>query len=196
MMTFSRIVFLVLCILIGRSLAQAEPITFTFHSATLAGVPITQATGEWKQLPPLRIKLLPNGMVDSNDPDATGILWAAMVAPFSREQEFKIAVSGRICIGTSCANITLDGVLATSAQGLRWATSPLNSTYKTDDGLSITLSPITNQPGGDVRNWTSTIDLAIKGDLVPLTPTPEPLTLFTLGAGLAGLAGLAKRRKK
>jgi hypothetical protein len=99
---------------------------------------------------------------------------------------------------TSTVNVQLNGSAFHSAvnsdvntTGLSWE----QYTYLfTATGLSTTLAFLNGDPGGDNSNGLDNIVLT---DLGPTgtNNVPEPATLGLLGAGLAGVIGLRRKRK-
>lgn len=90
---------------------------------------------------------------------------------------------------------TLSGSITTGASGaeITWSTRTLTFTSPTTGTFTITLEPTTpiNSPASpDVSRIRGTITY-VGGP----APIPEPLTLVTLGSGLAGLAAIARRRR-
>ncbi|HEX4945181.1 MAG TPA: PEP-CTERM sorting domain-containing protein [Blastocatellia bacterium] len=91
---------------------------------------------------------------------------------------------------------TLAGTITTGASGAQvtWATKVLTFTSPTVGTFTITLedtTPINSPASPDVSRIRGVINF-VGGP----APIPEPLTLATLGSGLAGLAALARRRRK
>ncbi|MBS1807776.1 MAG: PEP-CTERM sorting domain-containing protein [Acidobacteria bacterium] len=89
-------------------------------------------------------------------------------------------------------NATLTGTISAGASGASvvWTTNTLSFTSATGGAFTLTLeasTPINAPTSPDASRIRGTITSA---------PIPEPITLLTLGSGLAGLAALAKRRKK
>ncbi len=91
-------------------------------------------------------------------------------------------------------NATLTGTLNSGASGasVTWASTTLNFTSPTAGTFTLTLEPST-----PINSPASPDASRIRGTITyNAAPIPEPLTLVTLGSGLAGLAALARRRKK
>lgn len=89
-------------------------------------------------------------------------------------------------------NATLTGVITSGASGatVNWSTTTLTFNSPSIGSFTLTLEPSTpiNAPSSpDASRIRGTITAA---------PIPEPVTLATLGGGLAGLAALSKRRRK
>ncbi len=89
-------------------------------------------------------------------------------------------------------NATLTGAITSTASGASvvWSTTTLTFNSPSTGTFTLTLEPSTpiNAPSSpDASRIRGTITAA---------PVPEPLTLATLGSGLAGLAAVIRRRKK
>lgn len=91
-------------------------------------------------------------------------------------------------------NATLTGTISSGASGavVTWSATTLNFSSPTAGTFSLTLeatTPINSPASPDASR--------IRGTIVynAAAAIPEPLTLLTLGSGLAGLAALRRRRK-
>jgi hypothetical protein len=179
-MRLFRICFFVFCALVPLLFASAEPLTFQFQSGSINGQ-LVSAGNDWQVIDGARFKILPNGMPDSANANDVGIFWIGPIKEWSGDKDFQIVINGRFCISQECANGTFSGTLTDTKQGFTWTLIPNASTFG-----NLTITPITNSPNG---NYNSTRDLNLTG-----SPVPEPMTLATLGAGLAGLAGLFRKK--
>ena len=169
---------------------HAEPITFAFQSATIGTTTVAPPDGNWHATPDEAAiyKFLATGM--PFDDGSVGVAWAAVNAPlgaFPLGVEYAFSLTGTVCVATSCAQATFTGVLVTAADGLRWKLPPQAMTLQAQDGRFLYLTP-------DAHGH---VELKLFGERngPPNAPIPEPLTLITVGSGLAGLAALAKRKK-
>jgi PEP-CTERM motif len=182
--------------------AKADPITLTLTSLTANGQAVV-INGTPQAIDGFNVKAMPNGMngVSTLFPDAVGVLWGSQLQPFAGSNAVLNLVGlMNICIGTSCAsNVLFSGQIANSLAGAYWSMPPSASMVATQDGNRISLSYLTNVPGGNGRTFSSTIDVAANGKLIglidPPKPIPEPATLCLVGSALAGLAARMRRKK-
>ena len=90
-------------------------------------------------------------------------------------------------------NATITGTINSGASGASvvWSTTTLNFSSPTAGTFTLTLEPAT-----PINSPASPDASRIRGTITYNAAIPEPLTLLTLGSGLAGLAALGRRRKK
>lgn len=92
-------------------------------------------------------------------------------------------------------NATITGTINSGASGASvvWSNTTLNFTSAGAGAFTLTLensTPINSPASPDASRIRGTITYNAAAAI------PEPLTLLTLGSGLAGLAALGRRRKK
>ncbi len=91
-------------------------------------------------------------------------------------------------------NATLSGTISAGASGgtVTWATTTLTFNSPTAGTFNITIEPST-----PINSPASPDASRIRGVITyNASPVPEPMTLMTLGSGLAGIATMLRRRKK
>lgn len=91
-------------------------------------------------------------------------------------------------------NATITGTINSGASGasVTWSTTTLNFSSPTAGTFTLTLEPST-----PINSPASPDASRIRGTITyNAAAIPEPLTLLTLGSGLAGLAAIGRRRKK
>lgn len=89
--------------------------------------------------------------------------------------------------------------IAIESEGLVWGHNYTNgdgsNQFYSNSDLSLSLGSATNSPfSGNVFNprvWNGTIEYTVGG-----APVPEPTTMLLFGAGLIGLVGRYRRKKK
>ena len=92
-------------------------------------------------------------------------------------------------------NATLTGSISSGASGavVTWSATTLNFSSPTAGTFTLTIEPTT-----PINSPASPNASRIRGTITynAAAAIPEPLTLLTLGSGLAGLAALGRRRKQ
>lgn len=89
---------------------------------------------------------------------------------------------------------TVTGTISSGASGaqVNWSTTTLNFSSPTAGTFTLTIEPST-----PINSPLSPDASRIRGTITyTAAAIPEPLTLLTLGSGLAGLAALSRRRKE
>lgn len=198
---------------LGIVSASAAPITFRANTAgtfgagssggTVSGGGTTLTVGTtvitFSSLPnEVNVVLDPPGITSSNV--TLGIFTANSTAltsvngaTFTLNVSFTIPNDGSPNPGVYTGTVTGSISAGASSAQINWATTTLTFNSPTVGMFTITLEPTT-----PINAPASPDDSRIRGRItfVGAAPIPEPLTLITLGSGLAGLAALARRRKK
>jgi hypothetical protein len=97
-------------------------------------------------------------------------------------------------VGAGVYTATLSGTISQGASGavVKWATTTLTFNSPTAGTFTITLEPET-----PINSPVSPDASRIRGVITYVgAPIPEPLTLLTLGSGIAGLAAIRARRRR
>jgi hypothetical protein len=96
-------------------------------------------------------------------------------------------------VGAGVYTATLAGTITQGASGatVKWSTTTLTFNSPTAGTFRIDLeaeTPINSPLSPDASR--------IRGTITYVAPIPEPLTLLTLGSGVAGLAAIRARRRR
>ncbi len=198
--------------LVGLTPTLAAPITFRANTAGTFGAGSSGGTvsGGGSVLTvgttAITFSSLPNEINVVLDPPAisssnitlgiftatAGSLTAVDGATFTLNVSFTIPNDGSPNPGVYTGSVTGSISSGASSTQITWATTTLTFNSPSVGTFTITLEPTT-----PINAPTSPDDSRIRGRITYTgAPVPEPLTLMTLGSGLAGLATLMRRRKK
>ncbi len=121
----------------------------------------------------------------------SGALTSVNGATFTLNVTFTIPNDGSPNPGVYTGSVTGSISSGASSAQITWATTTLTFNSPSVGTFTITLEPTT-----PINAPTSPDDSRIRGRITYTgAPIPEPLTLITLGSGLAGLAAMARRRR-
>jgi hypothetical protein len=127
------------------------------------------------------------GIFTANSTDLTTINGAT----FTLNVSFTIPNDGSPNPGVYTGSVTGSISAGASSTQITWATTTLTFNSPSVGTFTITLEPTT-----PINAPSSPDDSRIRGRITYTgAPIPEPLTLVTLGSGLAGLAAMARRRR-